>query len=74
MKISAEWTDAERLKAINMIADEMIESFYANDINSVKVVSWAQRLAFVASCTGEFLEDNREDILKEYLSLKTGRR
>ena len=63
MKISAEWTDAERLQASNMIATEMMKSFNDNDIHSIDVADWAQRLAFIACKTAEFLEDNRKSIL-----------
>ena len=78
MKISAEWTDAERLQASNMIATEMMKGFNDNDIHSEDVADWAQRLAFVALQPAEFLEDNRKSILderflREYRNSKKGR-
>jgi hypothetical protein len=69
MKISAEWTDAERLQASNMIATEMMKSF--NDIDSIDVADWAQRLAFVACKPAEFLEANRKSILFNFIGRAT---
>ncbi|MEE9611858.1 MAG: hypothetical protein V3W19_11435 [Desulfatiglandales bacterium] len=63
MKISGEWTNAERLQASNMIATEMMKSFNDNDIHNIDVAYWAQRLAFVACKPAEFLEANRKNIL-----------
>lgn len=65
MKISAKWTDAERLQASNMIATEMMKAFNDNDISSLDVADWSQRLAFIALQPAEFLEDNRKSILDE---------
>ncbi|KKM04936.1 hypothetical protein LCGC14_1759200 [marine sediment metagenome] len=71
MKISAEWTDAERLQASNMIATEMMKGFNDNDIHSIDVADWAQRLAFIACKTAEFLEDNRKSILFNFIGRAT---
>lgn len=74
MKISAEWTDAERLQASNMVATEMMESFNGNCITSVDVAGWAQRLSFIACKPAGFLEANRKNILKCRTIISMGQR
>ena len=71
MKISAEWTDAERLQASNMIAAEMMKAFNDNDIPSLDVADWSQRLAFIALKPAEFLEENRKSILFNFIGRST---